>query len=948
MKKSKAIIALLLIAMMLINAFPAVAVEEASFEVETVTAQAGDTVDVTISIKNSPGITSTKLTVTFGEALTLTSVTYGTEITGNFVKPKNMTSPIILNWANGLEDFSGDYVFATLSFQIAENAETGLHPITVIYDPDDVYNVEETNQEFTIKDGGITVLCPHANTTDVPETPADCDESGYTAGVYCNDCQTYISGHTLLPATGEHTDADGKWESDEVNHFRTCDCGHIFDTAAHSGGTATCTQKAKCETCGAEYGSVDAKNHVGGTTVINASEPNHETQTPGYTGDTKCLGCGEIITYGQPIEPGVHTPANVWSSDATYHWKECNVVGCGVVIDGSKAEHVSTGSNVATCQKQAVCDVCGISYGELASHNYTAQIIKEEALKTAGNCRDYAVYYYSCAVCGQVENNDTYTFNGDKVASDHVGGTTTVNATAPDHKTQTNGYSGDTKCLGCGEIIIYGQTIAPDAHAPADVWSSDGSYHWKECNVTGCGVMIDGSKAEHTSTGTSVATCQKQAVCDVCGVTYGTVADHDWNDSWSKDASGHWYACQTSGCTEKGSFAAHTPDHDGGASEDYAVKCTKCQYVIYAQLAHTHVYDQEVASDAYKASNATCEDLATYYKSCKCGEKGSETFEYGELADHTWNDATCTDPKTCSVCGMTEGSANGHTTGSEWQKDATHHWKLCTVVGCGVVIEESKAAHTPDHEGGATEDYAILCSVCGYEMEAQLAHTHVYDKEVATDAYKASNATCEELATYYKSCKCGDKGAETFEYGELADHTWNNATCTEPKTCSVCGTTEGSASGHTEDTEWTSDSDSHWHICSVAGCGVIIESSKAAHTPDREAATETAPIKCSVCGYEIAPALGHTHAHSTDWKSDKDNHWNECACGDKANTANHADENEDGICDTCGYNVGLPADPSSPQTGDNSIIWLWIALLLVSCMGIVVITIVGKKRYSVR
>ena len=42
----------------------------------------------------------------------------------------------------------------------------------------------------------------------------------------------------------------------------------------------------------------------------------------------------------------------------------------------------------------------------------------------------------------------------------------------------------------------------------------------------------------------------------------------------------------------------------------------------------------------------------------------------------------------------------------------------------------------------------------------------------------------------------------------------------------------------------------------MEGCGAVIESSKAAHTPDREAATETEPVKCSECDYEIAPALG--------------------------------------------------------------------------------------------
>lgn len=157
--------------------------------------------------------------------------------------------------------------------------------------------------------------------------------------------------------------------------------------------------------------------------------------------------------------------------------------------------------------------------------------------------------------------------------------------------------------------------------------------------------------------------------------------------------------------------------------------------------------------------------------------------------------------------------------------------------------------------------------------------------------------------------------------------------------------------GHTESTQWKSDGDNHWHICSVADCGAVIDSSKAAHTPDRAAATETDPVKCSVCGYEIAPALGHTHTYGTDWKSDKDNHWHVCSCGDKANTAAHKDGNVDGKCDVCAYNVGVPmppADPSNPQTGDNSMPVLWITLLLVSGFAVVAFGFYGKKRYSAK
>ena len=53
----------------------------------------------------------------------------------------------------------------------------------------------------------------------------------------------------------------------------------------------------------------------------------------------------------------------------------------------------------------------------------------------------------------------------------------------------------------------------------------------------------------------------------------------------------------------------------------------------------------------------------------------------------------------------------------------------------------------------------------------------------------------------------------------------------------------------------------------------------------------------------------HTHSFGSEWKSDADNHWNECACNEKGNVAAHADANIDGKCDTCAAEVALP-DPS--------------------------------------
>ena len=376
---------------------------------------------------------------------------------------------------------------------------------------------------------------------------------------------------------------------------------------------------------------------------------------------------------------------------------------------------------------------------------------------------------------------------------------------------------------------VYDQTSTDAAHLKTPATCTSPAVYYKSCTCgeNGTETFEYGGLGAHNWT---PATCTVPKTCSVCQATEGDPLGHTEGNEWKYDSDNHWHTCTVEGCgvVIESSKEAHTPDHPGHATEEYAIKCTKCGYVIEAQLGHTHVFDKEVATDDYKATDATCTAKATYYKSCACGEKGTATFEYGELGAHNWTPATCTVPKTCSVCQATEGDPLGHTEGNEWKYDSDNHWHTCTVEGCGVVIESSKEAHTPDHPGHATEEYAIKCTKCGYVIEAQLGHTHVFDKEVATEAYKASDATCIAKATYYKSCACGEKGTATFEYGELAAH--------------------NPASG------WTSDASGHWHACQTANCTEKCDF--ASHTPDHQGhATEEYAIKCTECGYEMEAQL---------------------------------------------------------------------------------------------
>ena len=82
-----------------------------------------------------------------------------------------------------------------------------------------------------------------------------------------SQCQYLAAARKTLPAfktqTGdEHTHDWSAWTSNgDGTHSRHCTCNAV-ETENCSGGTATCTAKAVCTVCGAEYGELDAKNHA--------------------------------------------------------------------------------------------------------------------------------------------------------------------------------------------------------------------------------------------------------------------------------------------------------------------------------------------------------------------------------------------------------------------------------------------------------------------------------------------------------------------------------------------------------------------------------------------------------------------------------------------------------------------------------------------------------------
>lgn len=156
------IIVLLLTILMTFNAISVFASNEPAITVSTVEAKAGDTVDITVSISNNPGIAVMRLDVNYNkDVMTLTTVT-DKGLLGVKNHSNDLTlSPYCLYWPNdtATSDYAGNGEAVTLTFKLNENIADGFYPISISYDYDnyDIYNVALDPIMFETISGGVTV-----------------------------------------------------------------------------------------------------------------------------------------------------------------------------------------------------------------------------------------------------------------------------------------------------------------------------------------------------------------------------------------------------------------------------------------------------------------------------------------------------------------------------------------------------------------------------------------------------------------------------------------------------------------------------------------------------------------------------------------------------------------------------------------------------------------------
>ena len=210
----------------------------------------------------------------------------------------------IIQCQNMGNSYEGRFVFCTFSLRVIGESGAGMIVNDEAYAFDTNYRyatVEKHNMQVQIDTG-----CTHSNKTKVEAKPSVCDDLGWNEHYDCDDCSAVFdaSGMWMIPGVPyleeAHNFTEGL-EHNELGHWYQCaDCGERAEYGAHSNGTATCIKRAVCEACGQEYGSVDAHNHAGETTLENEKDATYFTK--GYTGDIYCSDCGELIEAGQTID----------------------------------------------------------------------------------------------------------------------------------------------------------------------------------------------------------------------------------------------------------------------------------------------------------------------------------------------------------------------------------------------------------------------------------------------------------------------------------------------------------------------------------------------------------------------------------------------------------------------------------------------------------------------
>ena len=420
-------------------------------------------------------------------------------------------------------------------------------------------------------------------------------------------------------------------------------------------------------------------------------------------------------------------------------------------------------------------------------------------------------HWHNCLICGSKDTPASHNYNKKDTGADYLASAATCTAPAT--------YYYSCECGAVGTETFEDGVTNPDMHSGTlSEWQSDEDNHWKEylcCHTE----SNRGKHSWNNGTVTKEATCttagEKTFTCNVCGKIKTekiNATGHDWATEWSHDGTSHWYECEN-GCGEKGQKAEHTFSEwsDGKRS------CTECSYE--------------------------------------------------ETCTHSGGTATCTAKAVCKTCGEAYGGLDptNHSGEKVWDTDANNHtqkWNCCNTV---VVASEPHEWGTPTITPATCTTAGnkhYICDVCSAEKDETIPATG-HTKGAAVKE-KETAVTCTVDGSYDEVVYCTVCNAELSRTPRTIDalgHTWVDATCTEPKTCSVCSATEGSAMGH----DW-----GDWTVITAAtedaeGTERRVCRNDGSHRQTR-AIPKLAPADCSMG--DDCPLCGFRDLKTDDWYHD--------------------------------------------------------------------------------
>ncbi len=660
----------------------------------------------------------------------------------------------------------------------------------------------------------------HKTVVTVEKVDSTCQKEGHEAYERCNACNNDLDE---IKTINKKAHTYGEWVSagDGVRHKKTCttcvaEDGEIsVEYANCSGGTANCVDKAVCDTCNTEYGSVNSANHKKTTTTLKNQKAATCTET-GYTGDYCYDCCDAIATKGSDIDMVAH--------EFTVELKDLRVDATCI----SKGEATFKCANCDTTDKKEL----KIDYTNHASDVIVVVGAVEATCTTPGYTGD--TYHKCCYKEGGTIQENKYALisKGTEITAN---GQHVLGEAVPEYMLELD-EEGNPKFDSDGNAVVKTETPTYEEMIAArhddDKW-----YHAQFCSECHKVVYSPCFTYVHTYN------CVETDVCEICdglcslidgnkhksalelipGVTASCVKD-GIRDSYKCSDCGKTYL-DKAGTKEFDITAnpdalvitkesvAHSIDWESPA-EYVEGTCGTSGYNVFKCMVDGCTYTTKVDTGVV-SSKHTWETDYTVTKEATCGENGYKailcsvcdsvkpnsyviipaTGEHDYEKKSTTPGTSCLDPEkilyVCKNCSSektevsTEG-VSGHqfgewvTTGGDCSTGVIQK-RVCSVCnfeeqrtitsGVHELVVKVRVEPTPEKDG-----YVIyVCKNCKYETEPEVIkyeggsqdeHTVNYDK------YKVvSKATCTSPEIREYTClHCGEK--VRYPFGEKTEHEW--------------------------------------------------------------------------------------------------------------------------------------------------------------------------------